>query len=71
VAKGCKFFFRARSGLLESVIVIGFQATEEYSSLDLTKANYSISRLPMVEKENVRVQINSNSFIASEKTKST
>jgi hypothetical protein len=42
-----------RSSLLESVIVTEFQATEAYSSLDLTKAKYSISRLYMVEKKNV------------------
>jgi hypothetical protein len=31
-----------RSSLLECVIVTEFQATEAYSSLDLTKAKYSI-----------------------------
>jgi hypothetical protein len=42
------------SNLLESVIVRESQATEAYSSLDLTKAKYSISKLSMVEKENIR-----------------
>jgi hypothetical protein len=40
---------------LESVIVTEFQVTEEYPSLDLGKAKYSISRLSVVEKENVSV----------------
>jgi hypothetical protein len=62
---------RTLSSLLESLTVTEFQATEAYSSLDLTKAKYSISTLSMVEKENVSVRINPNSFIASEKTKST
>jgi hypothetical protein len=34
-----------RASLSESVIVTELQATEAYSSLDLTKARYSISRL--------------------------
>jgi hypothetical protein len=59
-----KYFLCTRSSLLESVIVTEFQATEAYSSLDLTKAKYSISRLSMVEKENVSVRINPNSLIA-------
>jgi hypothetical protein len=46
------------SSLLESVIIKEFQATEAYSSLDLTKAKYNISRLSMMEKEYVIVQIN-------------
>jgi hypothetical protein len=37
------------SSLLESVIVTKFQATEAYSSLDLTKAKYGISRLSKAE----------------------
>jgi hypothetical protein len=41
-------------------MVTEFQAAEAYSSLDLTKANYGISRLSMVEKENVSVRINPN-----------
>jgi hypothetical protein len=52
-----------RSSLLESVIVTEYQATEAYSSFDLTKANFSI------EKENLSVLINPNSFIACEKRK--
>jgi hypothetical protein len=58
-----------RSSLLGSVIVTEFQATEAYSSLDLTKAKYSISRLSMIEKENVIVRISPNNFIAHEKNK--
>jgi hypothetical protein len=50
--KWLQIFFVTRSSLLESVIVTAFQATEAYSSLDLTKAKYSIRRLSMVEKEN-------------------
>jgi hypothetical protein len=45
------------SSLLDSVIVTEFQATEAYSSLDLTKAKYSISRLFMVEKQNASIRI--------------
>jgi hypothetical protein len=51
-AENCLYM---RSSLLESVIVTKFQATEAYSSMDLTKAKYSISRLSMVEIENVSV----------------
>jgi hypothetical protein len=41
-----------RSSLLESVIVKEFQATETYSSLDLSKEKYSVSgRLSKLEKE--------------------
>jgi hypothetical protein len=43
------------SSLLESVIIMYFQATEAYLSLDLTKVKYNISRLSEVEKENVIV----------------
>jgi hypothetical protein len=57
-------FLCTRSSLLESVIVTEFQATKAYSSLYLTKAKYSISRLFMVEKENVIVRNNPNNFIA-------
>jgi hypothetical protein len=64
-------FFCTCSSLLESVIVTEFQATEAYSSLDLTKAKYRISRLSMVQKENVIVQISPNNFSACEKIKST
>jgi hypothetical protein len=54
---------------LESVIVTQFQATEAYSSLDLTKAKYSISRLPVVGKENAIVRISPRNFSAREKTR--
>jgi hypothetical protein len=64
-------FLCTRSSLLESVIITGFQATEAYSNLDLTKAKYSFSRLSMVVKENVIVRINLNNFIACGKRKST
>jgi hypothetical protein len=50
-------FLCMRRSLLESVIVTEFQATEAYSSLDLTKAENSISRLSEVEKENVIIII--------------
>jgi hypothetical protein len=36
---------------LESVIVTGAQAREAYCSSDLTKAKYSISRLPEVKEK--------------------
>jgi hypothetical protein len=64
-------FLCTRSSLLESVVVTEFQATEAYLNLDLTKVKYSISRLSVVEKENVSVRINPNSFIEYEKRKST
>jgi hypothetical protein len=64
-------FFCMPSSLLESVIVTEFQATDAYSSLDLTKAKYSIGRLSMVEKENVSLRINANNFFACEERKST
>jgi hypothetical protein len=51
------------SGLLESVIVTEFQTTEALSSSDLTKANYIISRLSMVERENAILRINSRTFL--------
>jgi hypothetical protein len=52
------------SSLLQPVIVLEFQTTDAYSSLDLTKAKHSISRLSMVAKENVNVRINpSNSMM--------
>jgi hypothetical protein len=37
--------FCIRSSVLELVTTTEFQATEKYSSLDLTKATYSISRV--------------------------
>jgi hypothetical protein len=55
------------SNLFESVIVSEFQAREAYSSIDVTKAKYSISRLSKVEKENVIVRISSSNFSACEK----
>jgi hypothetical protein len=60
-----------RSSLLASVIVTKFRAIEAYSSLDLTEAKYSISRLSVVEKENVIVQISPSNFSECEKIKST
>jgi hypothetical protein len=50
------------SNLFESVIVTEFQVTEAYSSLDVTKAKYSISRLSKMEKENVILRISSSNF---------
>jgi hypothetical protein len=47
------------------------QATKTYSSLDLTKKIYSISRLSEVEKENVIVGINPSNFSEYDKRKST
>jgi hypothetical protein len=47
------------------------QATEAYSSSDLTKAKYSISRLSTVVKETVTVQISPSNFNAAERIKST
>jgi chorismate-pyruvate lyase len=64
-------FICTRSSLLESVIVTEFQATEAYSSLDLTKANYSITRLFVAEKEKASIRIKPNSFIECEKRNST
>jgi hypothetical protein len=58
-----------RSSLLELVIV--FQAAAAYSNLNLPKAKYSISRLSMVQKENVISRINPNNFVARENTTST
>jgi hypothetical protein len=56
-----------RSSLLKSVIVKEFQAIEAYSSIDLIKAKYSISRLSKAEKENVIVRISPSNFNACEK----
>jgi hypothetical protein len=44
-------FLCMHSGLLESVIMTGFQATEAYLSLYLTKAKCSISRLSKWKKK--------------------
>jgi hypothetical protein len=68
--KGLQFFC-TRSSLLESVTVTEFQATEAYSSWDLTKAKYSISRLSRVEKEIVIVQISPSNLSEFKKRKST
>jgi hypothetical protein len=64
-------FVCMRSSLLESAIITEFQATEAYSSSELMKAKYSISRLSKVEKENVIVRISPSNFNACEKRKST
>jgi hypothetical protein len=60
-----------RSSSWESVIVTEFQATESYSSSDLTKAKYGISRLSKVGKENAIVQISPSNFKACGKRKYT
>jgi hypothetical protein len=60
-----------RTSLLKSVIVTEFQVTEAYSSLDRTKAKYSISRLFMVERENVILRISPSNFSECEERKST
>jgi hypothetical protein len=65
VAKGCNIL-RLRSSLLESVSVTEFQASEAYSSADLTKAKYSISTLPTVEEKIVGVEIKPNNSILCE-----
>jgi hypothetical protein len=46
-----------RSSLLASVVVIEFQTTEAYSSLDLIKVQYNIYREPREEKGKVIVRI--------------
>jgi hypothetical protein len=58
-----------RSGLLESIIITGFQTTHEYLSSDLTKAKYSVSRMSKVEKENIIVRISPGNFSACEKSR--
>jgi hypothetical protein len=50
-------------------MVIEFHATEPYSGLDLTKANYIIIAQSVVEKENVTVRVKSSSIIGFEKNK--
>jgi hypothetical protein len=55
------------SSSLELTVVTEVQTTEAHSSLDLTKATYSINRLSMVEKGNVIVQINPSNFPACKK----
>jgi hypothetical protein len=54
---------------VELVIVTEFQAAETYSSVDLTKAKYSISRLSKVKKEKVILRISINNFIECKKRK--
>jgi hypothetical protein len=58
-----------RSSLFKSVMVTDFQATEAYtySSLDLTKAKYSINTLAVVENEDVIVRTSPSNFITCEK----
>jgi hypothetical protein len=53
-----------RSSLLDSVIMAEFQATETCSSLDLTRAKYSVNILIKVGKENVIVRISPSNFSA-------
>jgi hypothetical protein len=55
------------SNLLEYVIVTEFQVTDIFSSSDLTKAKYRIGRVPMMEKEEVILRINTTNFISGEK----
>jgi hypothetical protein len=52
---------------LETIIIREFHATEAYSSLDLTKAKYRISRLSIMEKKTVIIRINPINSTASEK----
>jgi hypothetical protein len=59
-----------RSSSSESVILTEFQATEAYSCFDLTKAKYSIGKLPEVGK-NVILRINHSNFSACDEGKST
>jgi hypothetical protein len=46
-----------------TLTIIASMPTEAYSSLDLTTAKYSISKLFIVANENVIVWINSSNFI--------
>jgi hypothetical protein len=46
-------FLCMRSSSLDSVIVTECQATEAYSSFDLIRAKHSISRLSVLEKEDI------------------
>jgi hypothetical protein len=62
--KGPQILFFMCSSLLESVIITEFQETEACSSLDLTKAKYSIDRLSEVQKENVILPISHSNFSA-------
>jgi hypothetical protein len=51
------------SSLLASVVIIEFQTTEAYSSLDLTKVKYNIYRQSREENEKVKVQTSPNNLI--------
>jgi hypothetical protein len=55
-----------RSSLFELVIVTELQAAEAFSSLLLTKAQYSNSRLSVVKKDKVIIRISPSNFIARE-----
>jgi hypothetical protein len=58
--KNLKIFFVCTQ---VSLIIIASMLTEAYSSLDLTKAKYSISKLSIVACECVIIWINSSDFI--------
>lgn len=62
-------FLSMHSVLLESLTITDFQATEAYSYVDLGEAKYGVSRLSMVKKENVILQMNPSNFIACRKIK--
>jgi hypothetical protein len=57
------YFLCMHSSFPELVIIMVFMPTETCSSLDLTKAKYSISKQSIVEKENVIVRINHSGLI--------
>jgi hypothetical protein len=48
------------SSLLASVVVMEFQTTETYSSLDLIKVKYNVYRQSSEENEKVKVQTSPN-----------
>jgi hypothetical protein len=54
------------SSLLASVVVIEFQTTEAYSSLDLTKVKYKIRRQSREENEKVKIQTSPNNLMHCE-----
>jgi hypothetical protein len=54
------------SGLFNTIIIRGFQTTNAYMSLDLTKAKCSITRMSKVEKD-VIMRISHGIFSACEK----
>jgi hypothetical protein len=62
-------FLYMRSSLLESLFATESHVTEEYSTLDLTKAKYSIVILFMVEQENVILRITLALLLHVEKEK--